>query len=682
MTIPFSHLLDGILLLDIVAWVSFSFVVMLTFWLSRWCRRVPPKKEEPFVLERASHYSPDAIDPTAEWDAIFIGTGPGACTCANLLSQMGQKVLMLEQHPDSTGGGTHSFRIENCEWDTGLHYSSKAISERTCRPGTIMDYMTRGTQKFHQFPEPYDEIVFPDHKSYNYMNGKTKTIDTLMKECGYGEIEETPEVIDDILLHGHYDESEVMKERVTVFMNLYEDIHRGFVALGLLRVLPKWLHWFVKSRVEELRKLATLTVRDVLYAVLNLGYTKDLLLHHPCPHAPTGVDPNSKRQRLKAVLSHPIGDYGTQPKVASLAAHGVTAEHYIDGGSYTVGPTQNISIRLTSVISSCGGQVLVGATVRGIIIENGKAVGVRVSKTTDIEHLGIYEAPQTTIRAKNIVCGTSTYNLYKKLLPQDLPAVQQFNDPTQRTMRQSNGHLFVFCKLAGTPNELQLPDHNIWYFNGSDLDDAFDKFYEDPYHHRPPVLYIGFPCTKDRTWTKRFPRTSNCILISDGLYKWFEQWSGMLPTHRGKEYDDLKEALTSKLLDILYEFVPQVKGKVEYVHFATPLTEESFLGSYRGGAYDTLCTPEMFHPMNEKWITNPKTLVPNLYVASSSAFFPGLTGSMYGGCLCACNILGTYGTFALGYRIIKHLAKCLQEENPKMSRLQAYKLAIKKFVNE
>jgi NAD(P)-binding Rossmann-like domain len=72
------------------------------------------------------------------FDTIVIGSGPGGCTCANLLAAQGQRVLVLEQHPTSTGGGTHSFRMEGCEWDTGLHYSSAAISMRTTRPGTIM----------------------------------------------------------------------------------------------------------------------------------------------------------------------------------------------------------------------------------------------------------------------------------------------------------------------------------------------------------------------------------------------------------------------------------------------------------------------------------------------------------------------------------------------------------------
>jgi len=305
---------------------------------------------------------------------------------------------------------------------------------------------------------------------------------------------------------------------------------------------------------------------------------------------------------------------------------------------------------------------------------------VRVSNTSATEEMGA-TAPITEIRAKNVVCATSAYNLYTKLLPKDLPVVQRFLDPSKRTIRQSNGHLFLFCKLTGDPEELKLPDHNIWCF-ADDLDSTFDKYYQNPSAVRPPVTYIGFPCTKDPTWKERYPGVSNAIVISDGLYEWFQDWADEKVHHRGTEYEALKEKLTHHLLEIFYENFPQVKGKIEFSFTATPLTEETFLQCFRGGGYDTLCTPDMFAPVNQKWVTTPRTSIPGLYVAGSSAFFPGLTGAMYGGCLCACNVLGLLGTVRLGHSVIHNLATRLQEEDPKLGRFQAYFKAIDKFVNK
>ena len=93
--------------------------------------------------------------------------------------------------------------------------------------------------------------------------------------------------------------------------------------------------------------------------------------------------------------------------------------HYMTGGAYTVGATQNISNRLTSTCRSYGGEALIDATVRSIIIENGRAVGVRVSNTDELEEASDQSTvPMYEIFAKNIVCATSVFNLYNKLLPQ------------------------------------------------------------------------------------------------------------------------------------------------------------------------------------------------------------------------------------------------------------------------
>jgi len=42
------------------------------------------------------------------------------------------------------------------------------------------------------------------------------------------------------------------------------------------------------------------------------------------------------------------------------------------------------------------------------------------------------------------------------------------------------GHVFLFCKIRGDADEIGLPDHNLWYFNGYDLDNAFDAYFNNP----------------------------------------------------------------------------------------------------------------------------------------------------------------------------------------------------------
>lgn len=352
--------------------------------------------------------------------------------------------------------------------------------------------------------------------------------------------------------------------------------------------------------------------------------------------------------------------------------------HYIEGASYTVGATQNISIRSASLLRQTGGQALVDATVRRILIEKGRVAGVCVSKTTDLRE-NPQTAPVYTVRSKNVVCATSIYNLYNRLLPQDLPIVQEFQDPAKRSVRQSNGHIFLFCKIRGTAEELGLPKHNLWYFNGYDVDDAFDKYFADPVNVRPPTVYIGFPCTKDPSWKRRFRKVCNAVLISDGLWEWFAKWEGTYVHHRGEDYEKFKGQLEKHLLDILYESVPEVKGKVEFHALGTPLSEVTYLSSFHAGSYGTMCIPEMFAPQNRGWTTTPHTAIPGLYLAGSDAFLPAVCGAMYGGCFGAAAVLGHLGTMRMVMAFLGHFAGTLKEEDPKLSWPRAYMLAFNKL---
>jgi len=50
--------------------------------------------------------------------------------------------------------------------------------------------------------------------------------------------------------------------------------------------------------------------------------------------------------------------------------------------------------------------------------------------------------------------------------------------------------------IKGDAKEVGIPVTNTWYFNGYNTDECFDTYFENPTEHRPPTVYLGFPCTK------------------------------------------------------------------------------------------------------------------------------------------------------------------------------------------
>ena len=49
---------------------------------------------------------------------------------------------------------------------------------------------------------------------------------------------------------------------------------------------------------------------------------------------------------------------------------------------------------------------------------------------------------------------------------------------------------------VGDADVVGIPKTNTWYFDGYDTDECFDRYFANPTDHRPPTVYLGFPCTK------------------------------------------------------------------------------------------------------------------------------------------------------------------------------------------
>src|SRR5262249_20597694 len=112
----------------------------------------------------------------------------------------------------------------------------------------------------------------------------------------------------------------------------------------------------------------------------------------------------TKDEKLIGVLTTQYGDYGLPPKQSSFAIHAIVARHYFEGGSYPVGGSESIAESIIPLIEASGGQVLIKAEVAEILVEKGRAVGVRLVNGDRIE-------------AKTVVSDAGVANTFGRLLP-------------------------------------------------------------------------------------------------------------------------------------------------------------------------------------------------------------------------------------------------------------------------
>lgn len=261
----------------------------------------------------------------ADYDVIVIGSGIGGLACAALLSRLGRKVCVLEQHY-TAGGFTHSYERNGYEWDVGVHY----IGE-THKPWgqlrRLFDVVSDGQLQWAPMDPVYDRIVIAGRR-YDFVAGK----DNFAAE-----------------LKRHFPaEAEAIDRYVELVCKVARAVPRYFMGQALP---PRVARAYAGLRERLVPAETLMSTRAVLESL-------------------------TQNQELIAVLTGQWGDYGLPPAEASFMMHASLAKHYFGGGNYPVGGSWKIAHTILPVIRAAGGEVFTYARVKEILVEDGRACGV------------------------------------------------------------------------------------------------------------------------------------------------------------------------------------------------------------------------------------------------------------------------------------------------------------------
>ena len=323
-----------------------------------------------------------------------------------------------------------------------------------------------------------------------------------------------------------------------------------------------------------------------------------------------GVSP-----KLKAVLCTRFGDYGLTPDKSSFAMHALLDRHYVYGGYYPVGGSVVFFEKIAPVILQADGDILVRAEVAEILHVGGKVQGVKMADGKE------FHAPW-------VISSTGIQTTYDHLLKAPELYRQKFGE-----IAPSVAHHCLYLGLEGSPEALGLPKSNYWIFPGYDHVDNYNRFTAG----EPgilPVAYISFPAAKDPAFARRNPGRSTIEVITLGDFAEVEPWKDKPWKKRGAEYEAIKERVAAQLEDILYRYVPQVKGKIIYKELSTPLSTRHFTGYSRGEVYGLEHSPARFRNKNLR----PDTHIKGFYLTGQDIVTCGVGGGLMAAMLTA-NVL-------------------------------------------
>lgn len=509
-----------------------------------------------------------------EYDAILIGSGMGALAVASILAQFrGKRVLVLERHY-VFGGFTHEFNRRDkatkakYSWDVGIHYVGEMGPDSFLR--RFFDAITRGGLEWAQMPDVFEKFVYPDF---------TFPVPS--------------------------DEGRYREQLVAMFPEESAAIEQYFKDV---RAVGSWFgrhnmsspHPFV-DRAKRVPELAG-------------GLTPDITTKQY-------FDTNFRDEKLRALLASQWGDYGIPPAQSSFIIHCSVVLHYFGGGFYPVGGAGHIAEAVRPLIEEAGGTVLLSHEVEEILVEEGRAVGVRARNLTARgEDVAVQE-----FRAPLVISNAGAYLTYLKLLPQSVAI--EFRDQLREFYQKQPvvSSVTLYVGLRDDPRKLGFHGENHWIFSSYDHDANFAAGQQWVLGESDiKGAYLSFPSLKN---PKAESHTAEIIAITPG--EPFERWNASTWKRRGEEYEKVKESIAKRLVAYIDQHYPGFAANIAFQELSTPLTVTHFTDHPRGSIYGVPCVRERFRSDLAPWCST-NTPVEGLYLTGADASSPGIAGALMG----------------------------------------------------
>ena len=141
------------------------------------------------------------------------------------------------------------------------------------------------------------------------------------------------------------------KEAIIKYFSLVREAAKAAKKLFLFKTFPLWLESVIKK----------------VYTIKGAQWW--------CKTTEEVLDGFTNNQKLKSLLSAIWGYYGSVPHESSFGIHALVVRHFWNGGYYPKGGSATIAQSLLKTINGAGGDCVVRAKVKSLIVENNTVKG-------------------------------------------------------------------------------------------------------------------------------------------------------------------------------------------------------------------------------------------------------------------------------------------------------------------
>ncbi|NJL11407.1 MAG: NAD(P)/FAD-dependent oxidoreductase [Calothrix sp. SM1_7_51] len=526
-----------------------------------------------------------------KYDVVIIGAGHNGLVCAAYLLKAGYSVLLLEKRPVPGGAAT----TEECipKEAPGFKFNLCAIDHEFIHLGPVVQELE--LEKYGLEYLQCDPVVFCPHPDGKYF-------------LGHKSLEKTCTEI------ARFNERDAQK-----YAEYTEYWLRAINAMAPMFNAPP------KSIIDIAGNFNFNKVKDLFTVVGSPLKTFDFV-RNMLSSAEDILNEWFDEEFLKAPLARLAAELGVPPSQKNLGIGSMMmAMRHNPGMSRPRGGTGALVQALVNCVKSKGGVILTDQHVEKLLIDNGKAVGVRVAGGQEYRATG------------GVISNIDAQRLFLQMVEKsDVDAVDKnLWTRLERRIVNNNETILKIDLALDEPLNFQHHEHRDEYLIGSILiadslahvEQAHSKCMMGEIPDSDPSMYVVMPSALDPT------------LAPDGKHTlWIEffapyQIKGAEGTgFKGTGWsDELKNKVADRVVDKMAEYTPNLKKSIIARRVESPAELGERLGSYKGNYYHIDMTLEQmifFRPLPE--IANYKTPIEDLFLTGAGTHPGGSISGMPG----------------------------------------------------